>query len=78
MFKRKNINIYDLDIYARRISFFFNSKEKIGSLFGFILTIIYIISFIILFFYYSIKSVKRTQVKIHDQLYILKGPQVLK
>ena len=66
MFTRKNINIFDFDIYARRISFFFNSKEKIGSFFGFILTILYITSVIILFFYYSIKAIKRSQVKTHD------------
>ena len=66
MFIGKNINIFDFDIYARRISFFFNSKEKIGSLFGFILTIIYITSLIILFFYYSINAIRRTQIKTHD------------
>ena len=44
MFTKKEINIFDFDIYSRRISFFFNSKEKIGSVFGFILTILYVIS----------------------------------
>ena len=73
MFTRKNINIFDFDIYARRISFFFNSKEKIGSLFGFILTILYITSVIILFFYYSIKAIRRNQVKTHDSTMYAQG-----
>ena len=66
MFTKKNINIFDFDIYGRRISFFFNSKEKIGSLFGFILTVLYIILLIILFLYHIIKVLRRSQVKTHD------------
>ena len=66
MFTKKNINIFDFDIYGRRISFFFNSKEKIGSLFGFILTVLYIILLIILFLYHTIKVLRRSQVKTHD------------
>ena len=66
MFTHKKINIFDFDIYSRRISFFFNGKEKIGSFFGFFLTIIYIISTIALFLFYSIRTIKRTEVRAHD------------
>jgi len=66
MFTHKKINIYDFDIYSRRISFFFNGKEKIGSFFGFFLTIIYVISTISLFLYYCIKAIERKEVKAYD------------
>ena len=66
MFTYKNINIFDFDIYSRRISFFVNGKEKIGSFFGFFLTIIYIISTIVLFFFYSLRVIKRTDVRAYD------------
>ena len=66
MFTYKKINIFDFDIFSRRISFYFNRKEKIGSLFGFILTIVYIISTIVLFAFYYLKVIKREEMRIHD------------
>ena len=68
MFTQKEINIFDFDIYARRISFFFNSKEKIGSVFGFILTILYVISTLFLILFYSIRTIKRKDFSIHDSI----------
>ena len=73
MFSKKEINIFDFDIYARRISFFFNSKEKIGSLFGFVLTILYIVSSIILLLYYSLRTIRRFEVKTHDSTIYAQG-----
>lgn len=73
MFTHKKLNIFDLDIYSRRISFFYNTKEKMGSIFGFILTILYIISTIILFLFYSIKIINRKEVKTHDSTMYAQG-----
>ena len=73
MFTQKNINIFDFDIYARRISFFFNGKEKIGSVFGFVLTFLYVITLIILFIYYFIRIVKRKDLKTSDSTIYAQG-----
>ena len=59
-------NIFDLDIYSRRISFFFRGKEKIGSQFGFFLTILYIIISIALFLNYFIRTISRENVTASD------------
>ena len=61
-----NINIFDFDIYSRRISFFYNTREKIGSLFGFVLTILYVVSTIILICIYTTRTIKRSDVTVHD------------
>ena len=62
MFSSGKINYLDFDIYSRRISFFYKNKEKMGSSFGFILTILYAIISIILFLIYFIKTIKRDEV----------------
>ena len=62
MFPKEKFNFLDFDIYSRRISFFYKNKEKIGSTFGFILTILYAIISIILFLIYFIKTIKREEV----------------
>ena len=49
MFSHKKMAYLDFDIYSRRISFFFANKEKMGSTFGFLLTILYAIISVILF-----------------------------
>ena len=59
-------NILDLDIYSRRISFFYRGKEKISSKFGFFLTSLYIIISIILFLTYFIKTISRENVIASD------------
>jgi hypothetical protein len=45
-------NLAYFDIYSKRISFFFNNKEKIGTYFGLFLTILYILLSLILFITY--------------------------
>ena len=59
-------NIFDLDIYSRRISFFFRGKEKISSKFGFFLTSLYIIISIVLFLNYFIRTISRENVTASD------------
>jgi len=77
MFTHKKINIFDFDIFSRRISFYYNRKEKIGSLFGFILTIIYITSTIVLFSFYYLKVIKREEMRIHDStMYLQSLPSI--
>ena len=45
------INYLDFDIYSKALGFFYNNKERIGSVLGFILTIIYIIVTLFLFIF---------------------------
>ena len=59
-------SIFDLDIYSRRISFFFRGKEKISSKFGFFLTLLYIIISIVLFLHYFIRTISRENVTSSD------------
>jgi hypothetical protein len=59
-------NILDLDIYSRRISFFYRGKEKITSRFGFVLTLLYIIISFVIFFYYFFRTISRKDVTASD------------
>ena len=59
-------NILDLDIYSRRISFFYRGKEKVASEFGFVLTLLYIIISFIIFFYYFFRTISRKDVTASD------------
>ena len=61
MFSQKKMTYLDFDIYSRRISFFFANKEKMGSTFGFLLTILYAIISVILFLIYFVKTIKRDE-----------------
>lgn len=60
------INFLYFDIYSKRITFFFNNKEKISSYFGLILTITYIFVSVILFIFYLIATIKRIEIKVYD------------
>ena len=60
------LNIFDLDIYSRRISFFYHGKEKITSRFGYILTLLYIVISFIIFFYYFFRTISRIDVTASD------------
>ena len=62
MFSAEKFSYLDFDIYSRRISFYYNNKEKMGSLFGFILTALYAIISFILFLIYFIKTIKRKEI----------------
>jgi len=73
MFLHKKFSIFDFDIYSKRISFYYNAKEKIGSFLGFVLTIVYIMSIIFLSFYYCIRLLKRKDIKIHDSTMYSQG-----
>ena len=54
------------DIYAKRMSFFYNNQEKIGSYFGLFLTLLYIILSIVLLIYYILITIERKEIKVYD------------
>ena len=54
------------DIYSKRIGFFYNNHEKIGSYFGLFLTALYIIVTLILFLFLLIKTIQRQEMKVYD------------
>jgi len=59
-------NIFDLDMYSRRISFFYRGKEKITSKFGYFLTLLYIIISITIFLIYFLRTISRADVTASD------------
>ena len=66
MKKKEGMSVLDFDIYSTRISFFSNNRERIGSYFGLILTIIYFIVSLILIIINSLDAVKRTDLRLYD------------
>ena len=70
-------NLLDLDIYSRRISFFYRGKEKVISRFGFFLTVLYIVISITIFLYYFIRTISRADVTASDStIFIDTIPQI--
>ena len=65
-----SFNLFYFDIYSKRISFFYNKKEKISSIFGLLLTITYNINNIlvsnILFIYYLLIIIHKKELKVYD------------
>ena len=67
----------DFDIYSRRLSFFYKNKEKLGSTFGFILTVLYTIISLILFLIYFISTIRRQEVTSFDStIYPIETPSI--
>ena len=66
MFPKEQINFLDFDIYSRRISFFYQNKEKIGSSLGFMLTVLYAMISLALFLFYLTKSLRREEMTASD------------
>ena len=58
--------IQELDIFAKKLGLFYNGREKIGSPFGFILTIIYILVSLFIFIYYTISIIRKDELQVHD------------
>ena len=54
------------DLYSKRIGFYYNAHEKIGSYFGIFLSFIYILLSIILFIYQVIKTIHRSELIVYD------------
>ena len=66
MISKEKISYLDFDIYSRRIGFFYNNKEKFGTTFGFILTLLYIALSLIIFIIYFIRTLQRKEVRAAD------------
>ena len=73
MFSQYSLSIFDFDIYSKRISFFYEKRDKIGTLFGLILTFLYIIGTLVLFIFYLSKTIKRTDVKSQESTIYSQG-----
>ena len=56
----------NIDMYSKKIGFFYNGHEKISSFFGLFLTLAYIIVSMILFIYEIIKTIQREELKVYD------------
>lgn len=69
---KANFNLVDFDIYAKRVGFFFENKEKLGTKLGFCLTILYVSISFGLFIFYTTITMKRTEIKVHDSTIYLK------
>ena len=67
----------DFDIYSKRIGLFYQSKEKLGTTFGIILTIIYVVISLGLFITYITDIIKRKTINVHDSsIYPRKAPSI--
>ena len=67
-----NFNFLDFDMYSKRIGFFYKNKDRMGSRFGFCLTIIYVFVSLGLFIFYTSLTIKRIDIKVHDSTMYLK------
>ena len=72
-----SFNLFYFDIYSKRISFFYQRKEKISSIFGLILTITYILVSIILFIYYLIIIIQKKELIVYDSKMYSKETPIL-
>jgi len=59
-------NCPSFDIYSKRISFFYNNHEKIGSFSGFFLTFTFIIISLVLFIYQIARTMQRKELVVYD------------
>ena len=60
-------NIFvNFDFFSKRISFFFNEKEKIATFFGLILSLLYILIALAFFAIHCYYIIKRVNVKVND------------
>lgn len=71
------IHFLDFDIYSKPIGFFYRDKERIGTVFGFILTILYLIICLSLFVFYTLTTINKSDMKVHDSfLYQKEAPEM--
>ena len=71
------ISLLGLDIYARRIGFFYNNRERISSYSGLFLTFIYVVASIILFIYFMIITAQRKEIRVYDSSFIAKEMPII-
>ena len=74
---KSKLRFTNIDIYSKKLGFFYKNKERIGSYFGFFLTIVYICASLILFIYQIIRTFQRSEVKVYDTtVYSKKMPSI--
>ena len=74
---KAKINLLFFDIYSKRVGFFYNNQEKIGSYFGLILTIIYVLTSLSIFITYLIKTFQRKEIRVYDaSIYAQEMPSI--
>ena len=61
-----SINFLYFDIYSKRITFFYDNKEKISSYFGLTLTLVYILASLVLFIYYLVITIGRKEMNVYE------------
>ena len=74
---KSKLRFTNIDIYSKKLGFFYKNKERIGSYFGFFLTIVYMCASLILFIYQIIRTFQRSEVKVYDTtVYSKKMPSI--
>ena len=76
-YRYHSIHYLDFDIFSKSIGFFYHDKDKMGSIIGFIFTIIYVIISISLFLYYLITTINKRGMKVHDSLLFQKEAPII-
>ena len=71
------MSLLDLDIYSRRIGFFYHNRERISSYCGLFLTFIYVVASIILFIYYMMMTAQRREIRVYDSSFIAQEMPVI-
>ena len=61
-----NFSFKDIDMYSKRIGLFYKNRGKLGSNFGFCLTMTYIFVSLGLFIFYTSQTIRRKDIKVHD------------
>ena len=71
------LNYSNFDMYSKKLGFYFKNQEKVGSYFGFFLSLLYIVVSLILFFSQIIKVIKRNELNVYDStIYAQKMPSI--
>ena len=67
-YKYNSFHYLDFDIFSKSIGFFYHDKQKIGSIIGFILTLIYVFMSLTLFIIFTLSTINKRDMKVHDSL----------
>ena len=71
------LNYSNFDMYSKKLGFYFKNQDKVGSYFGFFLSLLYIIVSLVLFFSQIIKVIKRDELNVYDStIYAQEMPSI--
>ena len=68
MFVGSYNQIKDFDIFAKNLGLFYKGSEKIGSIFGLTLSIIYILASLFIFIYYTISILRKEDLQVKQYI----------